>query len=282
MSLKKPQKASETEQLSATPMRDDTETNDTVSGNSDAALESDGNGVAVARSDPLRNADYESLTRRAATDNSRALIVEVLRLVATVEPRKRQRGAKAIEAFGQAVERFVGDLLVARAKARHNEHGNNVAGWVRHSVSPNAFTGGPVSARTFVAIRTALTALGLVEEVPGITQFREVFGKQFVLSRYDTRWRATTRLAELAAARGVSLLDRKPFHLCPRATLAPLGPQNDLDVVGELQDTRPEDEDRLHQGREGGGVGGGDHRPQRIHRSVRYPRWHPSWLHPRV
>jgi hypothetical protein len=47
----------------------------------------------------------------------------------------------------------------------------------------------------------------LVEEVPGVTQFREVFGKQLVLNRYETRWRATARLEELAAARGVSLLD---------------------------------------------------------------------------
>jgi hypothetical protein len=109
-------------------MRDDTETNDTVSGNSDAALESDGNGVAVARSDSLRNAHYASLTRRAATDDSHALVDELLRLIATVEARKRQRGAKVKAAFTLAVEGFVGDLLVALAKAQHNDHANSCRG----------------------------------------------------------------------------------------------------------------------------------------------------------
>ena len=159
-----------------------------------------------AHAQALRDADYASLTRRAATDNSRALVDEVLRLIATVEARKRQRLGPRAAAFRQAVERFVGDLLVALAKAQHS-NAVTVAGWVRRSVSSNEFSGGPVSFRTFDAIRAALTALGLVEEVPGVTQFREVFGKQFVQSRYDTRWRATAQLAELAAAQGVSLLD---------------------------------------------------------------------------
>ena len=154
----------------------------------------------------LRDADYSSLTRRAVTDNSNALVDEVLRLIATVEARKRQRLGPRAAAFRQAVERFVGDLLVALAKAQHS-NAVTVAGWVRRSVSPNEFSGGPVSFRTFDAIRAALTALGLVEEVPGVTQFREVFGKQFVQTGYETRWRATAQLAELAAARGVSLLD---------------------------------------------------------------------------
>jgi hypothetical protein len=169
---------------------------------------------AVARGGALRDANYASLTRCAATDNSNALVDEVLRLIGTVEARGRQRGTKAKAALRQAVEGFVGDLLVALANAQHNgsdvaitEHGNNVAGWVRRSTSPNSFTGGRVSFRTFDAIRAALVALGLIEEVPGITQFREVFGKQFVLNRYETRWRATAPLAELAAAHGLSLLD---------------------------------------------------------------------------
>src|SRR5215471_1177520 len=84
-------------------------------------------GEADARAKALRDADYASLTRRAATDNSRALVDDVLRLI--------------------------------------------------------------------------------TEEVPSVTQFREAFGKRFVQSRYDTRWRATAQLAELAAAHGISLLD---------------------------------------------------------------------------
>jgi hypothetical protein len=80
-----------------------------------------------------------------------------------------------------------------------------------------------VSFRTFDAIRTALRLLGLVEEAPGVTQFREAFGKRFVQSRYDTRWRATAQLAELAAARGVSLLDiGRHFVSVPELPLHPL------------------------------------------------------------
>jgi hypothetical protein len=203
-------------------MRDYTETDVTVASNSGAALENEGNSVPVARSEALRNAPYASLTRRAATDNSRALVDDVLRLIATVEARKRQRGAKAKAALRRAVEAFLGDLLVAPAKAQHNGECNSIAvGWVHRSVSPNAFTGGAVSSRAFAAIRAALVALGLVEEAPGVAQFREVFGKPFVLSRYDTRWRATAKLAELAAARGVSLLDIRT-HFVPELPKHPL------------------------------------------------------------
>src|SRR5262252_5108656 len=85
-------------------------------------------GEADARAKALRDADYASLTRRAATDNSRALVDEVLRLITEAETRKRQRVSKA-GAFRQAVERFVGDLLVALARAQHREHGNAGAGW---------------------------------------------------------------------------------------------------------------------------------------------------------
>jgi hypothetical protein len=196
-------------------MRDYTETEDTVGSNSGPALESNGN--SVARGEALRDAEYASLTRRAATENSRELINEVLRLIETVEARKRRRGAKAKATLRQAVERFVGDLLVALAKAQHNEH----AGWVHRSVSPNAFTSGAVPSRTFAAVRAGLVALALVEEAPAVTQFREAFGKRFVQRRYDTRWRATSRLAELATARGVSLLDIRT-HFVPELPKHPL------------------------------------------------------------
>lgn len=48
---------------------------------------------ADARAKALRDAEYASLTRRAATDNSRALVDEVRRLIASVEVRERERTA---------------------------------------------------------------------------------------------------------------------------------------------------------------------------------------------
>jgi hypothetical protein len=61
-------------------------------------------------------AEYASLTRRAATDNSRVLVDQVLRLITRTEPRERQRGAKANASFRQAVEGFLGDLLAAKGR----------------------------------------------------------------------------------------------------------------------------------------------------------------------
>src|SRR5215467_10208277 len=99
-------------------MRDHTEADATVAGNTGAALEIDDNGVAVARAEALGNADYASLTRRAATDNSRALVDEVLRLITLTEAEthKRQRSVSRADAFRQAVEGFVGDLLAATGR----------------------------------------------------------------------------------------------------------------------------------------------------------------------
>jgi hypothetical protein len=152
----------------------------------------------------LRDAEYASLTRRAVTDNSRALIDDVHRQVVDYEvqhrPRKRRRIGKA-RAFVHALEGFVGDLLEAIA------HKERAAGWVYRSVAPGSFTDEVASYRDFIAIRVASVALGLVEETPAITHWNEGFGRQFVQRRFTTRFRATARLEELATAHGVSLLD---------------------------------------------------------------------------
>ena len=44
-----------------------------------------------ALSEALRDAEYASFTSRAVTDNSRALVDEVLRLITEAEMRKRRR-----------------------------------------------------------------------------------------------------------------------------------------------------------------------------------------------
>jgi hypothetical protein len=152
----------------------------------------------------LRDAEYASLTRRAVTDNSRALIDDVHRQVVDYEVqhrlRKRRRIGKA-RAFIRALEGFVGDLLEALA------HKERAAGWVRRSVAPGSFTDEVVSYRDFNAIRVASLALGLVEETAAISHWNEAFGQQFVQRRYTKRFRATAQLEELATAHGVSLLD---------------------------------------------------------------------------
>src|SRR5215813_13779033 len=131
-------------------MRDYTETDDTVAGHNNEVLESD------ARAEALRNADYASLTRRAATDNSRALVDEVLRLITATEAeaRKRQR-VSTVDAFRQAVEGFLGDLLAATGE-----------GWIYRPTGRSSFTDAAVSYRAFIAVREGLKELGFLAEIP--------------------------------------------------------------------------------------------------------------------
>jgi hypothetical protein len=111
----------------------------------------DGNG--------LRNADHASLTRRAVTDNSRALVDEVLRPIAETEARKRQRGVNKAKAFRQIVEGFLGDLVAAGQ------------GWVYRATGHGRSTNDRVSPRNFIAVRRGLQKLGLLQEVPGVQGF---------------------------------------------------------------------------------------------------------------
>jgi hypothetical protein len=174
-------------------MRDYTETDAGVASNSDAALEGDAN---ARDGKALRDeAEYASLTRRAATDNSRGLVDDVLRQIAQTETRERQRGAKPNASFRQAVEGFLGDLLAAKGR-------KGDAGWVYRSVAPSSFTGDVVSARNFKAVRFALIGLSLVEEAPAV-QFCSGFEAGRVTKRWTTRFKGTPQLERLAAQHGV-------------------------------------------------------------------------------
>jgi hypothetical protein len=145
------------------------------------------------------HADYASLARHAVTDNGRALIAAVCQQVEDWEARqgtrKRKRLSKA-PAFARGIEGFVADLLIAIA------HKERAEGWVRRSVGHDAFTDDVVTYHDFKAIRHALVGLGLVEETPAIFHCN-------AQSRSATRFRATARLIEMAAAHGVSLLESR-------------------------------------------------------------------------
>jgi hypothetical protein len=138
--------------------------------------------TARGMSQALRDdAEYASLARRAATDDSRSLVDEVLRLitVSEAETRKRQRGSRTA-AFRQVVEGFLGDLLAARGE-----------GWVYKSTGHSTFTKGDVSPRHITAVREGLKKLDLLEEIPGDQ------------NGPATRFRATPKLKCLATQRGV-------------------------------------------------------------------------------
>jgi hypothetical protein len=154
------------------------------------------------RAKALRNAEYASLTKRAATENSHALIDAVHQQIVAYETRqgirKRRRVGKAL-AFVRALEAFVGDLLGALGR------GEREAGWVYHPVTARFFTNDVVTFRDFDALRRALVALDLVEEVDAV-QFWG-FDRSIVTKRFATRFRATAQLRELAIAHGVSPRD---------------------------------------------------------------------------
>jgi hypothetical protein len=147
------------------------------------------------------HAEYASLTKRAVTANSHALIDEVSQRVAEYEIqnglRKRKRVDKA-RAFVQALEGFVGDLLEALGQKERTE------GWVRRPVTARSFTKDGVSFRDFEALRRALVPLALVEESPGVQHWGDFGTGAFVAKRFSTRFRATKQLQELATAHGVS------------------------------------------------------------------------------
>src|SRR5215831_10922872 len=133
----------------------------------------------------IRDAEYASLTRHATTGNSRALVDEVLRLIAAseAETRKRQRGSRA-DAFKQAVEGFLGDLLAATGQ-----------GWIYRPTGHSSFTAGDLSPRTVTAVRDGLKKLDLLEETPG----KQWSGGD----RIATRFKATPQLKHLAAQYGI-------------------------------------------------------------------------------
>ena len=148
----------------------------------DTAHESEAGARATALHD---DAEYASLTRRAASDNSNALVTEMVRLITEAEARKRQRVSRA-DAFSQTVEGFLGDLLAATGRERN-------AGWVCRSTGRSSFTGSGVTYPNFEAVREGLKKLDLLDEVLG----EQGFGKP------ATRFRATPQLEQLAAQYGI-------------------------------------------------------------------------------
>ncbi|MET4493255.1 hypothetical protein [Bradyrhizobium sp. LA7.1] len=91
---------------------------------------------------------------------------------------------------------FVADLLVAVA-------GDRSEGWLMCSHDKGAFTGQYVTWRMFDGVRTAWLEAGLIEHKLGYPG-RLAFGNPGPTSGKLTRYRATTRLLEIAAKHGIT------------------------------------------------------------------------------
>jgi hypothetical protein len=155
--------------------------------------------------DELRDARFADLCRHPATDEATALVDYLYtRVLGAEAPRERQRVTKA-DALRAAVAGFVADLLSAAQRGD----------WVYRPTNTNFYTGGPVSARTFTALRVALRTLGLIEEKAATQQLTAFgFGRG-----YAVRFRATPALEALAGEHGIQLAETdKHFPLrCPRS-----------------------------------------------------------------
>ncbi|HUD91612.1 hypothetical protein [Sphingobium sp.] len=131
-------------------------------------------------------------------------------------PYKAQRGQlrhSSVRKYHQIVAPFLTDLLRAAADDR----------WSKLATNTNALPDYPGGAEAFKAMRAAMGAAELIDELPGYTRSYQMFGEtQTRTSR--TSFRPTPKLLQLAESHGVHLRDLKAHFrastgLRPRAVL---------------------------------------------------------------
>jgi hypothetical protein len=142
-------------------------------------------------------AAYMGLDRKPVTAEARSLCALATRAIENWErrsgTRKRSRRNEKLKAFRHAVAAVTGDLLSAAD--------TDPCRWLFRSVSPNDFTGGAVSHRTFGRIVEAMRALDLIEVRRGYYSRDEETWRH----GRSTRFRSTSVLLDLAAACGIAL-----------------------------------------------------------------------------
>jgi hypothetical protein len=169
--------------------------------------------------------DYAALMNRAASPAARALVdsleAEALEWEEGQASRTNKRGKRAA-GFHEAIERFTGDLL--RAKADTLIGDEDATGRVYHSLNRGSFTGGPVAFRMFEPAMRALVALGYVLHEPGTSRYGDPFGdaptwrERRQLKGTAPRFTVTDKLVQRAAAMGVTLeVIDEHFHVEPPA-----------------------------------------------------------------
>jgi hypothetical protein len=131
------------------------------------------------------------------------------------ESGKRRRGylARSGTPVLDAVERFVGDLLLAKGDTKST-------GRIFHSIGETKFDDVPVSYDVFMKVLEGLKALGLVEHEKGKGRFRKQIAIQQLPGR-ASHFSATGKLVQLAEDHGVPLNSIKD-HYKPAPPLNPL------------------------------------------------------------
>jgi hypothetical protein len=103
---------------------------------------------------------------------------------------------KTLVDYANAVGAFIADLLAAVERDRSE-------GWLMCSHNKGDYSGQYVTWRMFDGVRTAWLEAGLIEHKPGYPG-RLAFGNPGPTSGKLTRYRATTRLLEIAAEHGIT------------------------------------------------------------------------------
>src|SRR5215472_404831 len=159
----------------------------------------------------LDDALYAALLSRAHSDQARALVDTVVRMVAErelaagIRTNKRDKKQTALRS---AVERLLADLLQAQASETNK-------GYVFRSLRPEGFTGQAVSYRTFKSLVDVMVTLGLLEEYKGFQGWTDGFGAPAPWIRKATRYRATEALLSVFHQHSVKAADFHQHFLIP-------------------------------------------------------------------
>jgi hypothetical protein len=166
-----------------------------------ALLEARGQIVSLitAHSRPDR---YASLLSRSRTSAARQLILQVCSDITAWEQQSRkriyERRSRSGEIFSNAVERFVGDLLRAKAD-------KNASGRVYRSIGKTSFDDDPVNFDAFNGVLDGLKALSFVGHEKGQTRYRRIeeWDLSVPLRGRASRFWATPKLIGLAEHYGI-------------------------------------------------------------------------------
>ena len=164
---------------------------------------------------------YAALLSRCHSSEAEGLIHQVFGELAhwrriSSGKRVRQFRSKRGQAYHEAIERFVGDLLRARAD-------NSASGLIFHALGKTSFDDDPVNYDVFAGVLKGLKALELVGHEMGRTRFRKVpeWGVSATLPGRASRFWATAKLIEFAEHRGIRL-DNIGDHFQPEPPHNPL------------------------------------------------------------
>jgi hypothetical protein len=157
----------------------------------------------IAARAPETSDRYAELRSRSRTPSASELIARICTDIEhheqSIGSRVRKRRERSGAKFSEALERFVGDLLRARA-------GTNTTGRIFRSVGKSSFGDAPVKYDMFVRLLEALKALGLVGHRKGQTRYHETGfepGHKVTISGRAARFWATPKLVKLAEELGI-------------------------------------------------------------------------------